>query len=111
MTADTEEARFAQLEQLSDDYAEAQAHANFLDDYSKTLLASLMKQAEVTGATSAAIQEREGRRSDAYVAHLRVKESATEKAMKLRGRLDLAKMKFEWARTRAANRRAEMNLR
>ncbi len=111
MTAEIDEARFAKLETLCDDYAEAQAEATFLDDYTKSLLAMLMKEAETKGATSAAIQEREARRSESFVTHLKGKQAATEKALKARGRWELARMKFEWARTKAANRRAEMNLR
>jgi hypothetical protein len=111
MSTDIDESRFAKLEQLSDEYAEAQATASFLDDYTKSLLAMLMKEAETKGATSATIQEREARRSEAFVTHLKGKQAATEAAIKARGRWELARMKFEWARTKAANRRAEMNLR
>lgn len=111
MSQDDDEARFARLERLSDEYAEAQAQAAFLDDYTKSLLAQLMREAETKGSTSAVIQEREARRSESFVTHLMGKQAATEAAIKARGRWELARMRFEWARTKAANRRAEIGLR
>jgi hypothetical protein len=37
--------------------------------------------------------------------------AATERALSCKWRLELTRMRFEWARTMAANKRAEMNLR
>ena len=105
------EARFAEVEALSNAYAQAQAHAEFLDDYTKTILATLMKAAEAQGASSAVIQEREARRDPDFVKHLHGKKAATEQALALKWKLTIWQARFEWARTKAANRRAEMNLR
>lgn len=108
---DAEEARFAELDALADSYAEAQAQADYLAEFKKSKLAMLMKDAEVSGATSAALQEREARRHDEYTALLLGIRSATEAAMTKKWKLEITRMRFEWARTKAANRRAEMNLR
>ena len=70
-----------------------------------------MKDAEVQGTKTAALQEREAYAHDDYIALLKGLQSATEQALSCKWRLEIAKMKFEWARTKAANRRAEMNLR
>jgi hypothetical protein len=106
------EKRFDELESLATTYAEAQAQAEYLDDYTKSLLATLMKAAEAEGkASSAVIQEREARRDGQFITHLQGKKAATERALALKWKLTIAQMRFEWARTKAANRRAEMNLR
>lgn len=107
----TEEERFAELEALADSYAEAQAQADYLAEFKKSKLAILQKDAEVAGATSVALQEREARRNAEYTELLLGIRTATEVATKKKWRLEIAKMRFEWARTKAANRRAEMNLR
>lgn len=106
-----EEERFAELEKLADAYAEAQAQADYLGEFKKSKLAMLMKEAEVAGASSVALQEREGRRHGDYCALLEGIRAATELAYAKKWRLEITRMKFEWARTKAANRRAEMNLR
>lgn len=109
--SDKEEARFAELEELAETYAQAQAQAEYLDDFTKSLLAKLMKAAEAEGATSAVIQEREARRAPEFILHLQGKQAATERALSLKWKLTIWQARFEWARTKAANKRAEMNLR
>lgn len=106
-----EEERFAELEKLADEYAEAQAQADYLAEFKKSKLAMLMKEAEVKGAVSVALQEREARRHPEYDTCLKGVQVATEASLSKKWRLELARMRFEWARTKAANRRAEMNLR
>jgi hypothetical protein len=70
-----------------------------------------MKDAEVNGHKTAAIQEREAYAAPEYVKLLEGLRAATEQALSAKWKLEIAKMRFEWARTKAANRRAEMNLR
>jgi hypothetical protein len=111
MSEDVVESRFQQLEELAQQYAEAQAQSDYLDEFTKSKLAMLMKVAEAQGATSAAIQERDARRDPEFLTHIQGKKVALERALALKWKLEVTKMRFEWARTKAANRRAEMNLR
>ena len=105
------EARFNELEALADKYATAQAMAEHLGEFRKSKKALLMKDAEVNGTKTAALQEREAYAHDDYIALLKGLQSATEQALSCKWKLEIARMKFEWARTKAATRRAEMNLR
>lgn len=106
-----EEARFAELEQLALRYAKAQAMADHLSEFRKSKKALLMREAEQLGTTTAALQEREAYRHRDYIELLDGLREATEEALACKWRLEIARMKFEWARTKAANKRAEMNLR
>ena len=49
--------------QLADRYAPARANREYLDEYKKSMLALLMKDAERNGFSTAAAQEREARAS------------------------------------------------
>lgn len=109
--SDVIETRFAQLEALANEYAEAHAQAEHLSEFRKSKKALLMKEAEVSGVKTAAIQERDAYAHPDYVALLQGLKAATERAVSCKWRLELMKMRFEWARTQSANRRAEMNLR
>lgn len=109
--SEREEARFAELESLAERYAAAQAMADHLGEFRKSKKALLMKDAEVNGHKTAAIQEREAYANSEYVELLKGLKTATEQALSAKWKLEIAKMRFEWARTKAANRRAEMNLR
>jgi hypothetical protein len=109
--SDQAEARFIELEALADKYATAQAMAEHLGEFRKSKKALLMKDAEVNGHKTAAIQEREAYAAPEYVKLLEGLRAATEQALSAKWKLEIAKMRFEWARTKAANRRAEMNLR
>jgi hypothetical protein len=111
MSEDIEESRFAQLEAVCKEYAEAQAQFDYLDEFTKSKLALLMKAAEAQGAKSAVIQEREARSDAEFMQFLKGKQVAQERALALKWKLETTRMRFEWARTKAANRRAEMNLR
>ncbi|WP_457326158.1 hypothetical protein [Roseateles sp. P5_E11] len=112
MSQDIAEQRFAELEAISTEYAQAQALAEHLAEFRKSKKAQLMREAEVSGnKSSAAIQEREAYAHPDYIALLKGLQAATEKALALKWRLEITRMKFEWARTKAANRRAEMSLR
>lgn len=106
-----EEERFAELEKLALEFAQAQATADHLDAFKHSKRAMLMKEAEALGAKTTSAQEREAYAHKDYVSLLDGLRVATEKALSCKWRLELARMRFEWARTKAANRRAEMNLR
>jgi hypothetical protein len=71
----------------------------------------LMREAELAGVKTAAIQEREAYAHPDYIELLQGLRAATEKALSCKWRLEIVRMRFEWARTKAATRRAEMNLR
>jgi hypothetical protein len=109
--SDQYEQRFIELEDLAQKYAQAQANAEYLDDFTKSKLAILMKAAEAQGASSAVIQEREARRDGEFIRHLEGKRAATEQALSLKWKLSIAQMRFEMWRTKQATKRAEMNLR
>ena len=111
MSQEAEEARFVELGKLADAYAQAHALAEHLGEYRKSKKALLMKEAEVAGVKTAAIQERDAYAHPEYIELLRGLQAATEQAVSGKWRLELARMRFEWARTKAATRRAEMNLR
>ena len=106
-----EESRFVELEELANSYAQAQAQVEFLSEFRKSKKALLMKEAEVKGVKTAAIQERDAYAHTEYIELLKGLKAATELALSGKWRLELARMRFEWARTKAATRRAEMNLR
>jgi hypothetical protein len=109
--SDAYEQRFIELEELAQQYAEAHAQAEYLDDFTKSKLAMLMKAAEASGAKSAVIQEREARCDAEFLMHLQGKRAATERALALKWKLSIAQMRFEMWRTKQATKRAEMNLR
>lgn len=109
--SETTEARFAELETLAQQFATAQAQAEHLSEFRKSKKALLMREAELQGIKTAAIQEREAYAHADYVALLHGLKAATEQALSCKWRLEIARMRFEWARTKAATRRAEMNLR
>lgn len=110
MTADLE-ARFAELEALAQEYAKAQSDADYLDEFKKSQKALLMKKAEEEGFTTSAAQEREAYASMEYLELIQGLRAATEKALACKWKLTISQMRFEAWRTRAANRRAEINLR
>lgn len=106
-----EEERFVELEALAERYARAQAQADHLGEFRKSKKALLMKDAEIAGARTSIAQERDAYASDAYIALLLGLKEATEIALSCKWKLEIARMRFDWARTKAANRRAEIGLR
>ncbi len=109
--SDIVETRFAQMAELADKYAKAQSQADHLFEFRKSKKALLMQQAETAGHKTAATQEREAYAHPDYIELLKGLQVATEQALSLKWQLDLFRMRFDWARTKAANTRAEMNLR
>lgn len=108
---DAAEVRFLAYEQVSREWAQAQANYEQLDEFRKAKKAMLMQQAEFNGKTSAAIQERDAYASKDYRDFLDTIKTAQELALGLKQQLKAMEMRFEWSRTLQATRRAEMNLR
>lgn len=101
------EARLAELRSKSDEFATAYADRIYLEEYRKSLLAMLMKEAEVSGFSSAAAQEREARAHHRYLELLNGLKEATEKSERLRWHLEVAKLGVAVWQTTQANERAE----
>lgn len=93
--------------QLAELYAPAKATREYLEEYKKSLLALLMKDAEKAGFTSAVTQEREGRSRPEYHRLLDELRQAVHEEEKLRYHLKAAEIEFEMWRTRSANERFE----
>jgi hypothetical protein len=105
--SDRAEQRLAELRQMSEEYAKAYAERNYLEEFRKSKLAMLMKQAEVEGHKTAASQEREARADAEYIALLQNLKTATELSEKLRWHLEVAKLGVAVWQTQNANERAE----
>lgn len=93
--------------QLADRYAPARANREYIDEYKKSLLALLMKDAERKGATSAAAQERDSRARDEYLKLLDGLKEAVHEEEKIRYHLKAVEWEIEIWRTKQANERAE----
>lgn len=102
------EQRMTALRETSRKYAEAKGHYEYLEDFKKSKLAILMKDAEKAGFTTAAAQEREARAHAEYIEVLEGLREANVNAEKLRWELRLAEMGAEIWRTLESSRRAEM---
>lgn len=107
MSEDAIERRMAELRDLAGKFAKAYATREHLDEFKKSKLAILMKQAEREGATTAAAQEREARANPQYLELLDGLKDAVEQSESLRWQLKIAEIGAEVWRTREANRRAE----
>jgi hypothetical protein len=111
----TYEERIEKRWQVYRDMVEAAAQAiseyDRLDAMTKPIKARLMQDAAETGITSVAGQEREAYAAKQYTDHIaKVAESRFKMEM-ARGELQLMRDKIDWARTRRADRRAELQLR
>lgn len=92
---------------LADRYAPARAKREYLDEYKKSLIALLMKDAERLGSTSAAAQERDARARQEYLDLLdQLKESVHDEE-KLRYHMKAVEIEIEIWRTQSANERFE----
>jgi hypothetical protein len=108
MTSDEAiEKRLEELRTTAKEYAQAYANREHLDEFKKSKLAILMKQAETHGFATAAAQEREARAHPDYLALLEGLKAATEKSEALRWELKIAEIGAEIWRTKQANKRAE----
>jgi hypothetical protein len=102
---DKAEARLAELRKMSADYAAAYAERNYLEEFKKSKLAMLMKQAELDGRKTAAAQEREARADPDYVSLLNSLKIATEISEQTRWHLEIAKLGVAVWQTSQANER------
>jgi len=93
--------------QLADRYAPARANREYLDEYKKSMLALLMKDAERNGFSTAAAQEREARASGGYKELLDGLKEAIHEEEKIRYHLKAVEWEIEIWRTKQANERAE----
>lgn len=105
--SDKAEMRLAELRSMSEEFATAYADKAYLEEFRKSKLAMLMKDAEVAGFSSAAAQEREARASKEYVDLLENLRTATEKSERLRWHLEVAKLGVAVWQTTQANERVE----
>lgn len=107
MSDEAIERRLTELRDTAKAFAKAYAQREYLDEFKKSKLAMLMKQAEVKGHVSAAAQEREARASADYLELLEGLRDATEQAEGLRWQLKIAEIASEVWRTKEASKRAE----
>lgn len=94
--------------QLAERYAPARATRGYLEDYKKSCLAMLMKEAEVkTGIRTTSGQEREAYASPVYTKLLEDLKTAVFEEEKIRYHLKAVELEIEIFRTQSANARAE----
>lgn len=96
-----------QYRDLADKYAPARATREYIDEYKKSLLALLMKDAERNGVTTAAGQEREARARGEYLKLLEDLKAAVFEEEKLRYHMKAVEIEIEMWRTQSANQRVE----
>lgn len=101
------EARLTELRDMSAQFAEAYAERVYIEEYRKSKLAILMKDAEVAGFSTTAAQEREARASKDYTDLLLNLRTAVEKSERLRWHLETAKLGVAIWQTRRADERVE----
>ncbi|MGF6837037.1 hypothetical protein QF001_000904 [Paraburkholderia youngii] len=88
-------------------YAQAKAQRVYLENFRKSKKALLMRDAEVRGHKTAAMQEREAYADPSYIETLEGLRAATEKEEQLRWLITAAEAKIEAWRTIESTRRAE----
>ena len=104
---DNMEEMLERFRQLAERYAPAKAKREYLDEYKKSLLALLMKDAERNGVTSAAGQERDARARGEYLDLLTNLQEALHEEVKIQYHLKAVEIEIEVWRTKSANQRAE----
>lgn len=97
----------SQYRTLADKYAPARATREYIDEYKKSLLALLMKDAERNGVSTAAGQEREARARGEYLKLLDQLRDAIFEEEKLRYHMKSVEIEIEMWRTKSANERVE----
>jgi hypothetical protein len=88
-------------------YANAKAQRVYLENFRKSKKALLMRDAELRGHKTAAMQEREAYADPGYVEVLEALQAATEEEERLRWMIVAAEAKIEAWRTIEATKRAE----
>lgn len=101
------ERRMQELRETAGAFAKAYAQKEYLEEFRKSKLALLMKDAEVAGFSTAAAQEREARASQQYIELLECLRDATELSESLRWKLKIAEIGAEVWRTQEASKRSE----
>lgn len=96
-----------QYRTLAEKYAPAKATREYIDEYKKSLLALLMKDAERQGVSTAAGQEREARARGEYLGLLDQLKAAIHEEEKLRYHMKAVEIEIEMWRTQSANERVE----
>jgi hypothetical protein len=89
------------------EYAKARAKRTYIEEFKKSKLALLMRQADRDGFKSVAAQEREAEASDEYIELLGALETAVEAEERLRYELRSLEMQSEVWRTLRADERFE----
>lgn len=110
MNADTEFNIFRALDFIRDNaplYAKAKSERIFLEEFRKSKKALMMREAELEGHKTAAMQEREAYAHPEYIQVLDGLRAAVEEEERLRWLIVGAQAKIEAWRTIEANRRAE----
>jgi hypothetical protein len=92
---------------LADMYAPAKAQRGYLEDYKKSCIAMLMKDALKGGHASAAAQEREAAANPVYIKLLDDLKIAVHEEEKIRYHMKAVEWEIEIWRTKQANERAE----
>jgi hypothetical protein len=92
---------------LGQPYGQAKAKRVYLEEYKKSLLALLMKDAERKGVTSVSGQEREAYSRKEYIDHLGALETSVENEETKRFEIKRIEMEIEVWRTEQANERME----
>jgi hypothetical protein len=90
-----------------DSYAEYKSKRVYLEDFKKSLVATLMKQAEMQGHKTAAAQEREAYANQEYSKFLDGLSVAVKEEERLRYQLKSYEMEMEVWRTLRADERME----
>lgn len=88
-------------------YAQAKAQRVYLENFRKSKKALVMREAELRGHKTAAIQEREAYADPGYIEILEALRAATEEEERLRWLIVGAEAKIEAWRTIEATKRAE----
>lgn len=88
-------------------YAQAKAQRVYLENFRKSKKALLMREAELRGHKTAAMQEREAYADTGYIETLEALQAATAEEERLRWMMVAAEAKIEAWRTIEATRRAE----
>lgn len=88
-------------------YAKAKAERVYLENFRKSKKALLMRNAELAGHKSAALQEREAYADPEYQEVLKALQAATEEEERLRWLMTAAEARIEVWRTLESSRRIE----
>ncbi|WP_447361581.1 hypothetical protein ACSC95_06080 [Burkholderia vietnamiensis] len=88
-------------------FAKAKAERVYLENFRKSKKALLMRDAELRGHKTAAMQEREAYADEGYIEVLEALRIATEEEERLRWMIVAAEAKIEAWRTLEATKRAE----